>query len=317
MALDPQAEFVLGLVEKANYPELCDLEPEQARELFDATAPKLAARPENVFRVEDRFIPGPADPIPLRIYTPREPEDGERLPILVYLHGGGFVVGSLDSYDSLCRVLANRSGAIVVSVEYRLAPEHKFPAAVEDCVEALNWVAENADEFDGDSDRIAIAGDSAGGNLAAVTTIAARDDGGPALSLSVLIYPVASGTPDSYSHHAFAEKHFLTRRNILWFYEQYLNGPEEAKDPRFAPLETPDLSGLPPTLLIIAGHDPLRDEGLAYGERLRKAGVAVTVSNYEGQLHGFIHMSDVVDQGDRAIDEVCDALKEAFGATKR
>lgn len=312
MTLDPQAQFVLELVEKANYPELCDLPPEEAREMFEATAPKLAVRPENVFRVEDRYIPGLADPIPLRIYTPAEPAAGERFPVLVYLHGGGFVVGSLDSYDSTCRVLANRSGCIVVSVDYRLAPEHKFPAAVEDCVEALNWVAENAEEIDADPARMAIAGDSAGGNLAAVTTVVARDDGGPALQLSVLIYPVAAGTPNSYSHHAFAEKHFLTRRTILWFYEQYLNGPDDAADPRFAPLETPDLSGLPPTLLIVAGYDPLRDEGLAYGERLRQAGVEVTVSNYEGMLHGFVTMADVVDKGMEAIDEISDALRKTF-----
>lgn len=312
MTLDPQAQFVLELVENANLPELCDLPPGEAREMFEATAPKLAVRPENVFRVEDRYIPGLADPIPLRIYTPVELAAGERLPVLVYLHGGGFVVGSLDSYDSTCRVLANRSGCIVVSVDYRLAPEHKFPAAVDDCVEALNWVAENAEEIDADPERMAIAGDSAGGNLAAVATVVARDDGGPALQLSVLIYPVAAGTPNSYSHHAFAEKHFLTRRTILWFYEQYLNGPDDAADPRFAPLETPDLSGLPPTLLIVAGYDPLRDEGLAYGERLRQAGVEVTISNYEGMLHGFITMADVVDKGMEAIDEISDALRKTF-----
>lgn len=312
MALDPQIEYVLGLVEKAGFPEFCDLGPEAARELFEATAPKLDIRPENVFRVEDRFIPGLPDPIPLRIYTPREPAAGEQLPILVYLHGGGFVVGSLDSYDSLCRALANRADCIVVSVDYRLAPEHKFPAAVEDCVEALNWVAENAGEFDGDAARIAIAGDSAGGNLAAVTAIVARDDEAPALCSQILVYPVAAGTPDSYSHHAFAEKLLLTRRNILWFYDQYLNGPEEATDPRFAPLETVDLSGLPPTLLIVAGYDPLRDEGLAYGERLRLAGVDVTVSNYEGMIHGFLTMSDAVDQGKVAIDQICATLRAAF-----
>ena len=312
MALDPQVEFVLGLIEKSGYPELCDMEPEEARAFFDAQAPKLDIRPENVFRVEDRFIPGPDQPIPLRIYTPRQPVAGERLPLLVYLHGGGFVVGSLDSYDSLCRALANRVDCVVVSVDYRLAPEHKFPAAVEDCIEALNWVAENADEIDGDAARLAIAGDSAGGNLAAVTAIAARDDGGPSLCCQVLVYPVAAGTPDSFSHHAFAEKRLLTRRNILWFYEQYLNGPEDAKNPRFAPLETPDLAGLPPTLLIVAGHDPLRDEGLAYGERLRQAGVAVTLHNYEGMVHGFLTMSDVIDKGGEAIEEASRTLREAF-----
>ena len=172
MALDPQIEYVLDLVEKAGYPELCDLTPEAAREQFDATAPKLDARPQNVFRVEDRFIPGPAGAIPVRIYTPRETAEGETLPVLAYLHGGGFVVGSLDSYDSLCRVLANFTECIVVSVDYRLAPEHKFPAAVEDCIAALDWIDTNAEEFDGDPDRLALAGDSAGGNLAAVTAIA-------------------------------------------------------------------------------------------------------------------------------------------------
>ena len=281
--------------------------------MFDALTPKLDIAPEDVFRWEERLIPGPGGDLPIRIYTPHEPGQGEQLPILVYFHGGGFVVGSLDSYEAVCRALANRAGCIVVSVGYRLAPEHPFPAAVEDCHAALDWVAANAAELDGDPARLAVGGDSAGGNLAAVTAVQARDLGGPDLALQVLIYPATASAPDSESHHRFAEKLFLTRRTILWFYQQYLSAPEDATDPRYAPLLTPDLKGLPPALLIVAGYDPLRDEGLAYGGRLREAGVPVELSNYENMVHGFLNLGDVVDRAREAIDQVARALREAFG----
>jgi acetyl esterase len=313
MALDPQVEFVLGLVEKADLPEFWELSPEQARELFEATVPKLDAAPQDVFRWEQQNIPGPNGEIPVRTYVPREPGEEEWLPILVFFHGGGFVIGGLDSYDSLCRNIANRADCIVVSVDYRLAPEHKFPAAPEDCYAALCWVAENAFDLDGDPDRIALAGDSAGGNLTAVTALRARDEGGPALVLHMPLYPVIGPEPETGSHHEFAEGYLLTRRNLLWFYDHYFRSDADKQDVRFSPLVAKDLSGMPPALVVVAGFDPLRDEGMAYAEALRAAGNQVTLTNYEGMIHGFLSMSDVLDQANVCLDECAAALKAAFG----
>ena len=315
MKLDPQIEYILGLVAKSPYPEFHTVSPEEARGIFEDTAPALSIRPEDVFRTEDRWIEGVEGDIPIRIYTPREPIAGEALPILVFYHGGGFVIGSLDSYDSLCRALANRAECIVVSVDYRLAPEHKFPAAVDDALEAYQWVADHAHELDGDVTRMAIAGDSAGGNVTAVTAIGIRDEGDVAPLLQVLIYPVLDGTPERPSHHKFAEGRLLTRGNILWFYAHYMNDPVDAKDPRFSPILAEDLSGLAPALVIVAGHDPLRDEGLAYAERLKSAGVKVELSNYEGMVHGFLSFADAVDQGKAGIEQVAGALHKAFSAS--
>ncbi|MDA1098349.1 MAG: alpha/beta hydrolase [Proteobacteria bacterium] len=312
MTLDPQVDFVLDLVAQSPYPELHTVSVAEAREIFEITAPALNIRPEDVFRSEDRWIEGAEGDIPIRIYTPHEPAPGELLPITVFYHGGGFVIGSLDSYDNLCRALANRAACIVVSVDYRLAPEHRFPAAVDDALEAYQWVGDHAAELDGDARRMAIAGDSAGGNIAAVTAIGIRGEGDIAPLLQVLIYPVAGGAPETPSHYEFAEGLLLTRANILWFYDQYLDQPEDAADPRFAPLLADDLSGLPPALVIVAGYDPLRDEGIAYAEALKQAGVAVELSNYAGMVHGFLSLADAVDQGKAAIDQVATALRTAF-----
>ena len=312
MALDPQIEYVLGLIEQSPYPELHTVSAEEAREIFEATAPALNVRPEGIFRSEDRWIDGVEGKILIRIYTPHEPAPGELLPILVFYHGGGFVIGSLDSYDNLCRAIANRTDCIVVSVDYRLAPEHKFPAAVDDALEAYQWVIDHAGELDGDAGRMAIGGDSAGGNITAVTAIGIRDEGYMAPLLQILIYPVAGGAPETPSHYEFAEGLLLTRASILWFYDQYLDRPEDATDPRFAPLLADDLSDLPPALVIVAGHDPLRDEGIAYADRLGQAGVEAELVNYEGMVHGFLSLADAVDQGKLAIDRVATALRTAF-----
>jgi acetyl esterase len=311
MALDPQVQYVLGLVEKAGYPEFWQLTPQGARELFDKTAPVLDAAFEEVARFEELRIPGPAGELRVNLYAPQAKGAGA-LPLLVYFHGGGFVIGSLESYDKLCRVLANRAGCLVASVDYRLAPEHKFPAAPDDCIAALRWLAAHAGEIGAAPARIAVGGDSAGGNLAAVTALQARD-GGPKLAFQLLVYPCTGARQDEPSHFAFAEKLLLTRNNVLWFYEQYVAEEADRSDWRLAPLLAPDLAGLPPALVIVAGYDPLRDEGIAYAERLKAAGVPVELTNYEGMVHGFFSLSGAIDAGKRALEQSAAALRRAFG----
>ncbi len=320
MALDPQIREVLRLVEQAGYPDYWELTPEQARAQFEKTAPVLDARPLCLFRIEDRALPGPAGPIPVRLYWPRE--SSAPLPLLVWLHGGGFVLGGLNSYDAICRWLSRHADCIVVSVDYRLAPEHKFPAAVEDSYAALNWVAINAEQLGGDRQRIAIAGDSAGGNLSAVTSILARDaggpdsggpdSGGPTLCQQILVYPCTAPEPETDSHHRYAEGYLLSRKSILWFHEHYLSSHSDRRDFRYAPLLAEDLSGLPPALIIVAGHDPLYDEGLAYARRLQEAGTPVELIDYPGMVHAFYSMSGAVVAAKDALQRSAEALRRAF-----
>ena len=315
MPLDPQVELVLGLVKKANLPEPWQLTPDQAREQYLMRVSKLKVN-EPIHRTEDRRIPGPGSDIPLRIYTPRELKPAEKLPVLVWYHGGGFVIGSLDTHDSACRMLANRADCIVVSVDYRLAPEHKFPAAVEDCEAALKWVALHAVEFGGDPQCLAVGGDSAGANLATVVAILARDAAHPRLAFQLLVYPCVAPEPETSSHHQFKEGYVLSRNSITYFYKQYLRSNREVKDFRFAPLVLDDLSNLPPALVIVAGFDPLRDEGIEYTKRLIEAGNRVRLSNYEGMVHGFYLMGGAVDAAKRAVAESAAALREAFDSAR-
>jgi len=314
MAVDGDIQKILDLIKQAGRPPYREQTLEEARAGYQVMVNLMDPEEEPIHRSQDRSIPGPAGEIPVRVYWPREAGSGETLGVFIYLHGGGFVIGSLDSYDSLCRVLANMAECMVVSVDYRLGPEHKFPAAVDDGLEAYQWVSDHAHELDGDNRRMAIAGDSAGGNVTAVTAIGIRDEGDIPPLLQVLIYPVAGGAPETPSHYEFAEGLLLTRANILWFYDQYLDQPEDAADPRFAPLLAEDLSGLAPALVIVAGYDPLRDEGIAYAERLHAAGVKVELANYEGMVHGFVSLADAVDQGKVAIDQITAALRDAFAA---
>ncbi len=316
MPLDPQAEFVLGLVRKANLPELWQLTPDQAREQYMLRVGKLATK-EAIFRVHDRRIPGPGQDLTLRIYEPREAKPGEKLPVLLWFHGGGFVIGNLDTHDHACRALATQADCLVVAVDYRLAPEARFPAAVDDCMAALRWLALHAVEIGGDPGRIAVGGDSAGGNLATVCAILARNDGYPRLAFQLLVYPCTAPEPETPSHRKFAEGHLLTRNTITWFYKQYLRSPKESNDFRFAPLVTEDLSGLPPALVLVAGYDPLRDEGVDYARRLIEAGNRITLVNYEGMIHGFLLMGGGVDAARRALRESADALRQAFAAAGR
>jgi acetyl esterase len=313
MPLDSQVEAYLAEMAALNEPPLSTLTPEVIRQMIQMEIESGArefGEPEPVAHIENRTIPSPAGDIPVRIYTPTG--DGP-FPVLVFFHGGGWVICNLDTHDSYCRSLANGTPCIVVSVDYRLAPEHKFPAAPEDCYAATQWIAEHAAEFNGDPARLAIGGDSAGGNLTAVISQLARDRGGPALSFQLLIYPATDFTADTLSMKENAEGYFLTADDMAWFTNHYLNSEEEKRNPLASPLLAADLSNLPPALVITAEYDPLRDEGEIYGQKLKEAGVPVTITRYEGMIHGFVGMP--FDKGKQAMAEACAALRGAFTHT--
>ena len=260
-----------------------------------------AADFQPVGSVQDRSFTGPGGPIPLRLYAPERSEG--QLPLVLVFHGGGFVFGGIDGYyDHVCRVLCAGVRCRVISVGYRLAPENKFPAAPDDCLAALHWAVRNADALDIDTRRIFVAGGSAGANLATVTALRARDAGGPALLGQILFYPIVGfHTPATESSLAFATGYYLTRADVIWFWEQYLRGEADARDPHAVPLMAPSLAGLPPALVITAEYDPLRDEGEHYAQRLRGDGVAVTLTRYQGMVHGF--MAFPTDKADLALQQ--------------
>jgi acetyl esterase len=254
-------------------------------------------------------VPGPAGDVPIRVYTPAGTAP---FPILLYIHGGGWVIGSRDSHDDLCRSLCHRAGALVVSVEYRRSPEHKFPAALEDCYAALSWCARHATGR-GDGSRLAVAGDSAGGNLSAALTLYARDQGGPPLRLQVLIYPVTNCGFDTASYHENAEGFGLMRDAMIHYWNCYLAKPEDGRNPYASPLQAADLRGLPPALIQTAQYDVLRDDGEAYAARLRRAGVPVRCTRYLAMVHGFIQFGGAYEHGRVGVQEIAEALREAFG----
>jgi acetyl esterase len=272
---------------------------------------ELGGPEEPVARVDTRVIPGPVE-IPVRVYRPSLAAD---LPVLMYFHGGGFVICNLDSHDRECRSLANASGCVVVSVDYRLAPEHKFPAAVEDAYSTTCYVAEHAAEFGIDPNRIAVAGDSAGGNLAAVVALMARDRKGPSLKFQLLIYPLTDVLDDSPSMREYGENHFLTRDLMDWFMEQYFATDADRQSPQASPLRAADLRGLAPAMIITGECDPLRDQGEAYADRLRSAGVPVVLKRYEGMIHPFVSLAGIVEGGRLAIDEAAAAVRQALTVT--
>ena len=305
--LDPKVKVILEQMEAAGNPPMSLLTPEEVRASLDLT--ELAGVPEEVGKVEDRLIPGPEGEIPVRIYTP---QGQGPFPVLVFFHGGGWVIGNLDTVDVPCRLLTNRADCIVVSVDYRLAPEHKFPAAINDAYAAVCWVVDHASSIQADPSRVAVGGDSAGGNLAAVVTLMARDKCGPSIRFQMLIYPVTNHSYHTDSYRDNADGYYLTKDTMVWFWNHYLPHEDTGKHPYASPLLADNLSGLPPALVITAEFDPLRDEGESYAERLRLAGVPVVATRYNGMIHAFFWMPGVLNQGKVAIEQAANALKKAF-----
>lgn len=308
MPLDPILQMMKDNAAAAGNPRLRDGTVEEARTAYEMMA-AAGGEPPELGGTDDRTIPGPAGQIPIRVYRPKG--DGP-FPILLFFHGGGFTIGSINSHDPVARQLCAQAEAVVVSVDYRLAPESRFPAAVEDCFAATEWVADNAGSIDGDPSRVAVCGDSAGGNLSAVVALLARDAGRPQLCFQALIYPSTEAGSGHPSREENAEGPFLTKDTMDWFEEQY--GALVVRDDwRHSPLLAHDLSNLPPALIITAQYDPLRDEGEAYGEALRAAGNTVTVHRYETMGHVFVQLAGMIEQGREAITEVATALKLAYG----
>ena len=305
--LHPQARTLLEMMDAQGGPPLESMDAVEARNSRVEPMTMLGGESDALGRVENLSIAGPGGDLPVRIYAN---EPGGLRPALVYFHGGGFVFGDLNTHDAVCRALAKESDAVVISVDYRLAPEHKFPAALEDAHAATLWAAANAASLGIDALRIAVGGDSAGGNLAAVAAMRCRDAGGPAPALQVLIYPVTDfSSYETASHRELAEGYFLTRGAMDWFSAQYLTSSDQKRDPEVSPLLARDLSGLPPALVITAEFDPLRDEGEAYAQRLRQAGVPVTLTRYPGMIHGFVSMRGVLSGGREAIREAGEAIR--------
>lgn len=308
MPLDPAVKAMLDNMKAAGFPELDSLPPAQLRkvtaEMFSAQRGALEA----IARVEDRKIPGPAGSIPVRVYTSA---GSGPFPVLVFFHGGGFVIGDLESHDGVCRALANQARCVVVAIDYRLAPEHKYPAAVEDCFAATRYVSEHGAEFNIDPKRLAVGGDSAGGNLSAVVSILARDRKAPAIAFQLLVYPATDMACDTYSHKTFTD-YFLTDRSIRYFLGHYLRDGADRKDPQASPALASNHKGLPPALVITAEFDPLRDEGEAYSAKLSAAGVPAKFTRYDGMIHGFFTMGEMLPQGKQAVAEASAALRAAF-----
>ncbi|MGH7391647.1 MAG: alpha/beta hydrolase [Candidatus Rokuibacteriota bacterium] len=311
-ALDPQVKAVLELVIKSGRPAYHQLSPKDARQLFRETRPAATPTPPEIGLVREVTADGPLGPIPLRVYRPAGIPASTALPALVFLHGGGWVIGDMETHDVLCRQLTAEAGVSVVSVDYRLAPEHRFPAAVDDAWAATRWVVARAAALGVDATRVAVGGDSAGGTLATVVALLARDQGVPPISLQVLIYPVTDLAAESPSYGDFADGYLLTREGMRWFKAHYLSGDGEAADWRASPLRARSLAGVPPALIVTAGFDPLRDEGEAYAARLRDAGVRADYVCYGGMIHGFVPMGRLIDTGNRAVSHIAGSLRQAF-----
>jgi acetyl esterase len=292
-------------------PKMWDQPPSEGREAFVALLQLAGPKDVPIGKTETLAASGPAGGIPIRVYTPVA-AGSEALPVLVYFHGGGFVIGDLDTHDGLCRMFANEAGCRVVAVHYRLAPEHKFSAAVDDAIAAVNWVCANATQLGIDANRVAVGGDSAGGALAAVVAQAARDSGAPKLAYQMLLFPVTQIGGDTASLREFAVGYFLEKKTLDWFFGHYLPTSADTSDPRISPLLAASFKGLPPAFIMLGGFDPLHDEGESYAKKLRAAGVPVTVADYSDMVHCFIYLQTILPQAREAVSGAAKALKSAF-----
>jgi acetyl esterase len=310
MPLDPQAQRVIDAMAALNLKPVEESTPAEARESIRTRTAALGPFPD-VAAVVDHRVPVSGGEIIVRAYSPGGPGPH---PALVYYHGGGWVIGDLYTHDGLCRSITNAARCTVLSVDYRLAPESKYPVAVEDSYAALLWIVANAERLGIDRRRIAVGGDSAGGNLATVMALVARDRKGPRLALQVLIYPVTDHDLDTRSYRENATGYVLTREGMRWFWNHYLAREAQGREPYASPLRASSLAGLPPALIITAEYDPLCDEGEAYAARLRDAGVPVTLTRYPGMFHGFVRMTNILDKARTALDEIASSVQKAFAA---
>ncbi|MDQ0588042.1 alpha/beta hydrolase [Variovorax paradoxus] len=312
--LHPQARALLDFIEARGIPPTHTLSPAEARAFYRER--RAATQPEAppVAEVRDLKADGPHGTIPVRLYRPLGSTARAALPVLVYFHGGGWVIGDLDTHDVLCRSLANGAGCAVVSIDYRMGPEHRFPAAVDDVLAATRWVRREAAALGLDASRLAVGGDSAGGNLAAVAAIAARDAGDLPIAFQLLIYPATDMRRGHPSHQANGQGYLLTRDTMAYFHDHYIDDARHDLDWRASPLLHADLSGLPPALVLTAGYDPLRDEGMAYAEALTAAGNRAAYVCFERQIHGFITMGKVLDEADTAVALCCAELRRALAS---
>ncbi len=303
--LDPQILKVLDAAAAAGTPPVPELTPEQVRANLAASFEALFGEREEVHAVED----ADADGVPVRIYRPVE--TGDPSTALVYFHGGGFVAGSVDVYDPLTRAIANRAGCVVISVDYRLAPEHRFPAAVDDAWTATKWVTSRAAELGLDELKIGVGGDSAGGTLAAIIARRTRDHG-IALATQLLVYPITAHDLNTPSYSLFSDGYLLTRAAMEWYWKQYLGESDGSENPDVSPAAERDLRRLPRAIIVTAEADVLRDEAEAYAQRLFLATVETEGYRYDGMVHGFLRMTGVVDRSNQALDEICESLKAAL-----
>lgn len=310
--LHPQARALLNLIEEKGLPPTHTLTPAEARHWYRERRFVTQPQPPEVALVRELKAAGPLGDIALRLYRPLGSAAGQLLPVLLYYHGGGWVIGDLESHDTLCRELANGSGCAVVAVDYRMGPEHRFPAAVDDALAATRWVRANAASLQLDASRMAVGGDSAGGNLAAVVAIAARDAGDLPIAFQLLIYPATDMRRGAPSHQSNGQGYLLTSDTITYFHDHYIDDARHDLDWRASPLLQPDLSRLPPAFVLTAGYDPLRDEGLQYAQALTEAGSKAALVCFERQIHGFITMGKVLDEARVAVSLCASQLRQAL-----
>jgi len=306
--LDPQVQIILQQETERGLPPYNELSPLEARQQMLSLSPPVD--PElSVRKVDDLRISGPLNEIPIRLYYP---EGTSPYPVIVYFHGGGWVIGNLETHNAICHALAKTSGCLVAAVDYRLAPEHRYPAAIEDAYAATSWICKNAGRIQADPLRMAVMGESAGGALATVVSMMARDQDDRRIALQVLVYPVTDNNFNTSSYLNYGEGYSLTRDLMIWFWNHYLGNKENAGQPYASPLRAENLSNLPDALILTAEYDPLCDEGESYAKKLQESGVNVTLTRYDGMIHGFFRMTSKLDKAKGALTQVTDEIKRIF-----